>query len=88
MWRPWSCPEPGGGARAAGTHDGPVGAPSREREPEPRGHALAPELPQAESPSRGDTWRSRSYPESEGGSRYLGLKLMLGVPGPQGIVRF
>jgi hypothetical protein len=29
-WRPWSCPEPGVGARAAGTHGAPRAALSRE----------------------------------------------------------
>jgi hypothetical protein len=33
--------------RAAGAHGGPGAAPSREREPEPRGHMMASELPLA-----------------------------------------
>jgi hypothetical protein len=74
--------------QSPGTCGGHGAAPSREGEPELQGHTVAPELPQAESPSRGDTGRSQSYPQSEGGSRYLGLKLMLRVPDPQGIVRF
>jgi hypothetical protein len=48
---PRSCPKPGAGARAAGTHGGPRATPSRERELEPWGHMAAPELPRAESGS-------------------------------------
>jgi hypothetical protein len=47
-WWPQSYPESDGGARAAGTRDGPEAAPSRERVPEPRGHVTASELPSAE----------------------------------------
>jgi hypothetical protein len=59
---------------------GPRAAPSRVREPEPRGHMAAPELPRArsESSSRGDTWQPRSCPQSGGGSRCLDLKLVRG----------
>jgi hypothetical protein len=53
-WRPRSCPESGAGARAAGTRGSPGAAPSREWEPEPRGHVVASELPSAER------WKSLS----------------------------
>jgi hypothetical protein len=56
-WWPRICPELGVGARAAGTRGSPGAAPSWEREPEPQGHVVAPELPRAGSPSRGDTWQ-------------------------------
>jgi hypothetical protein len=52
-WCPWSCPKPRGHvadpvlSRAAGTRGGPGAAPSREREPGPRGHVAASELPSA-----------------------------------------
>jgi hypothetical protein len=64
LW-PQSCPVPGGGARVAGTHGGPIAALSWEREPVLRGHMATSELPRAGSgsPCRGDTWRPRSCPE-------------------------
>jgi hypothetical protein len=79
-WRPRSCPESGGGARATGTRGGTRATPSREREPEPQRHVADPELPRAgsRSLSRGDTWRPRSCPQSGGGSRCLDLKLVRG----------
>jgi hypothetical protein len=46
-WQPRSYPEPGVGARAAGTRGGPGAAPSWEREPEPWGHMVALKLPSA-----------------------------------------
>jgi hypothetical protein len=47
-WWPQSYPKSEGGARAAGTRDGPKAAPSRERVPEPWGHVTASELPSVE----------------------------------------
>jgi hypothetical protein len=53
MWRPRSCPELRGHmaapvlSPATGARGGPKAAPSREREPEPRGHMAASELPLA-----------------------------------------
>jgi hypothetical protein len=44
-WRHQSYPEPGAGARAAETRDGPGAAPSWKQKPEPRGHVAASELP-------------------------------------------
>jgi hypothetical protein len=48
-----------GSPQSPGIRGGPRAAPSREREPEPRGHVAAPELSRAGSgsPSRGDTRR-------------------------------
>jgi hypothetical protein len=45
-----------------------------------------PELPRAgsRSLSHGDTWRPQSCPHPGGGSHCLDLKLVRGVPGPQG----
>jgi hypothetical protein len=79
-WRPQCCPEPGAGAQAAGTRGDPGAAPIREREPELRGHVVAPELPRARSgsPSRGDTWRRQSCSQPGSGSRCLDLKLVRG----------
>jgi hypothetical protein len=67
----------GAGARAVGTHGGLGAALSWEREPEPRGHVAAPELPRAgsRSPSHEDTWQPRSFPQPGGRSRCLDLKL-------------
>jgi hypothetical protein len=45
IWQPRSCPEPVGGARVEGTRAVFGAALSREREPKPRGHVAAPELP-------------------------------------------
>jgi hypothetical protein len=53
MWRPWGCPEPGGGSRSHGDTWRPWSY------PEPGGG----------SQSHGDTWRTRSCPEPEGGSQ-------------------
>jgi hypothetical protein len=50
--RPRSFPEPGAGARAAGTRGGPRAAPSWEREPKLRGHVAASKLPQSGGGSR------------------------------------
>jgi hypothetical protein len=47
-WHLRSCPEPGAGARVAGTRGGPGAALSWEREPEPWGHVAASELPSVE----------------------------------------
>jgi hypothetical protein len=49
----------------------PGAALSQEREPEPRGHVAAPELPRAgsRSSSHGDTWLPQSYPEPGVGAR-------------------
>jgi hypothetical protein len=79
-WRPHSCPKLGAGARAAGTHGNLGATPSWEREPVPRGHMAAPELPRAGSGSLShrDTWRPRSYPQPGGKSRCLDLKLVRG----------
>jgi hypothetical protein len=79
-WRPQSYPELGAGAQAAGTRGVSGAAPSREREPEPRGHVVAPELPRtgSGSPSQGDTWQPQSCPQPGGGSRCLNLKLVRG----------
>jgi hypothetical protein len=54
----------------------PRAALRREREPEPRGHVVAPELPRAGSgsSSRGDTWRPWSYPEPGAGARAVGTR--------------
>jgi hypothetical protein len=46
-WRLRSCPELEAGARAVRTCDVLRAAPSREREPESRGHVAASELPSA-----------------------------------------
>jgi hypothetical protein len=64
-----------------GTCGGPGSAPSWEREPEPRGHVAAPELPRAgsRSPSRGDTWRPRSCPELGVGAQAAGTRGSLGA---------
>jgi hypothetical protein len=80
-WQPRSCPEPGGGARAVGTRSGPRASPSREQEPVPRGHMVAPELPRAGSgsPCRGDTWWSQSCAELGAGARAAGTHDGLGA---------
>jgi hypothetical protein len=56
--------------QSPGTRDGPGAAPSREGEPEPRGHVASSELPRVRngSLSRGDTWRPRSCPELGAGA--------------------
>jgi hypothetical protein len=66
--------------QSLGTHGGPRAAPSREGEPEPRGHMAPLEMPRAgsRSTSRGDTWRPRSCPQPGGRSRCLDLKLVRG----------
>jgi hypothetical protein len=62
--------------QSPGIRDVPGAAPSREREPEPRGHVAAPDLPRARSgsPSHGDTWRPRSCPELGAGARAAGTR--------------
>jgi hypothetical protein len=66
--------------QSSGTRGGPGAAPSREGEPEPRGHVVSLE-PRAESgsPSRGDTWWPRSCPEPRAGARAAGTRGSLGA---------